>query len=205
MALASLLLQKHYISLSTSKRWDSIEISYTEYGKPYYGNLQFNVSRANGIVVLVGYHEPIGVDIVLRDLVIDDVTPPDLGMLFSSLEREALSKCPEGREYNDLFLFDWAFKEAYFKYTGIPDWDNIASTEFLGIEYPTNEKSYITYSVAKPIVLGDQKPDYTESHFIENTHIVAIYTSSPPANEASKEFKRVTLEEIAVKNIENYR
>ena len=136
MALASLLLQRHYICLSTRKEWKLVEIHRTPNGKPFFENLEYNVSHAGGIVVLVGFDHPIGVDIVRRHELISDFSSFDLASMFSPGEREYLTKCSTSNEYNDLFLVNLAFKEAYMKFTGTPDWDNLSSIEFLDITIP---------------------------------------------------------------------
>jgi len=198
MALASLLLQKHYICLYTGEDWKSIEIRRGLAGKPYFGDLQYNVSKADDIVVFIGFHHHIGVDIVRRNMYVEDLSSSELVSLFSPLEREALSICTKGTDYNDLYLFNWAFKEAYMKFLGVPDWDNVASIEFLGIQCPVSNESCVTNAVSKVLVSGGEKHGYTESHIIDNNHLLAIYTSSPPDDSNDTQFKRITLEEIVV-------
>lgn len=147
------------------------------------------------MVVLVGFHDPIGVDIVRRDLNTEDLSAADMASLFSPLEREALSKCSRGREYDDLYSFNWAFKEAYMKFLGVPDWDNVASIEFLGIRCPSKKESCVTHAVDSVVVSGNAISGYTESHVIKDTYVIAIYTSSFP-EEINTHFKIITLEEI---------
>lgn len=202
MALASLLLQRHYICLSTRKEWKSVEIRRTPNGKPFFENLQYNVSHAGGLVVLVGFHHPIGVDIVRRDELISDFSSSDLTSMFSPEEREYLSKCSTSNEYNDLFLVNLAFKEAYMKFTGTPDWDNLSSIEFLDITIPWSGLCTTT-AVGRITISGVAELGYTECHLIERTHFIALYTSSPPDN-SNTHFTKITLKDfVASMSIED--
>jgi phosphopantetheinyl transferase len=196
MALASLLLQKHYICLSTARKWDSVDIRRTSNGKPYFKELQYNVSLSCGIVVLVGFQFPVGVDIVRRDSPTPDLSASELSLLFSAVECELLSKCSTQREFNDLYFINWAFKEAYMKFTGTPDWDNLLSIEFLNIQAPSIDEPCITNAVGRVLVKGQPQLGYTEVHNIDDNYFVAIYTSDPP-DEGNTQFRRITLEEIS--------
>lgn len=202
MALGSLLLQRYYICLSTINQWKSVAINRTPNGKPFFENLQYNVSHAGGMVVLVGFHHPIGVDIVRRHELISDLSSSDLASMFSPNEREYLSKCSTSNEYNNLFLVNFAFKEAYMKFTGNPDWDNLSSIEFLDITIPCLGLCTTT-AVGRIIISGVGELGYTECHLIEDTHFITLYTSSTP-NDSNIHFKRITLEEIVASfNIED--
>jgi phosphopantetheinyl transferase len=195
MSLASLLLQRYYIKQSTGEKWDSIEIQHTPQNKPYFRDLQYNMSHTDGIVVLGGFEYPVGIDIVRRDLTTVELSVSDLASIFSSYERKSLSECPNVWEFNDLYLMTWAFKEAYMKSTGVPDWDRLASIEFHDIHIPLTNDSCITNCVSKVFVHGYQQSAYTESHMLENVYFVAIYTSISPEKE-NNGFTWITLEDI---------
>lgn len=181
-----------------------MSIGRTPTGKPFFENLQYNVSHAGGMVVLVGFHHHIGVDIVRRHELITDCSSSDLTSIFSPDEREFLSKCSTADQYNDAFLVNLAFKEAYMKFTGIPDWDNLPSIEFLDISVPCFELCP-TNTVGRITISGVGEFGYTECHLIEDTHFIAIYTSSPP-DDNNAHFKRITLEHIVASlNIEEDR
>ena len=171
-----------------------MEIHRTPNGKPFFENLEYNVSHAGGIVVLVGFDHPIGVDIVQRYELISEFSSFDIASMFSPGERESLSKCSTSNEYNDLFLVNFAFKEAYMKFTGTPDWDNLSSIEFLDITVPWFGPCTTT-AVGRITIYGVVELGYTECHLIDDTHFIALYTSSSP-DDSNTPFKRITLEEI---------
>lgn len=194
LALASLLLQKHYISLSTGRKWDSIRIRRTTTGKPYFEGLHYNVSHADGIVVLVGSNHAIGVDVVARDYSSLKYLVSDMDQLFSSNEMAAMSGVDNSP---DLFLLCWAFKEAYMKYNGFPNWDNLASMEFLDIKIPSTSNPNCTNAVSKILDAGVRQSGYTETHIIGESHLIAIYTShAPTSDKTTTQFEPVSLEEI---------
>jgi len=194
LALASLLLQKHYISFSTGRQWDSIHIRRTTAGKPYFEGLHYNVSHADGIVVLVGSNHAIGVDVVARDYSSLKFMVSDMDQLFSSNEMVAMSSSDH---FPDLFLLGWAFKEAYMKCCGFPNWDNLASMEFLNIKIPSTSQPYFTNAVSKIFDAGVRQSGYTETHIIDETHLIAIYASHAPSPEKSTtQFEPISLEEI---------
>jgi len=194
LALASLLLQKHYISFSTGRKWDSIRIRRTTTGKPVFEGLHYNVSHVDGIAVLVGSNHAIGVDIVARDCSSLKFMVSDMDQLFSSNEMAVMSTSDH---FPDLFLLGWAFKEAYMKCTGLPNWDNLASMEFLNIKIPTASEPCFTNAVSKVCDAGVRQSGYTETHLINESHLIAIYISHPPASDTSiTQFEPISLEEI---------
>lgn len=81
------------------------------------------------------------------------------------------------------------------KFTGIPDWDKLASIEFRDIHIPLTNDSYITNTVPGVFVHGHQQSAYTESHMLETAYFVAIYTSIPPIKE-NNGFRWISLENI---------
>lgn len=193
LALASLLLQKHFISQSTAQKWNSITIRRTTTGKPYFEGLQFNVSHADGIVVLVGSNDPVGVDIVARDCSYLKFVEDDMNQLFSARETEALSSSDH---FPDLFHLGWAFKEAYMKCSGFPNWDNLASLEFLNIKVPSTTNPSIPHAVSKVFDTGVRQSRYTEAHLIDDHHLIAIYTSRALEESMITQFEPISLEEI---------
>jgi phosphopantetheinyl transferase (holo-ACP synthase) len=199
LALASLLLQRHYIHLATGKTWDSITIQRTFYDKPSFGELHYNVSRAAGIVVLVGFWNPIGVDIVSRELTREAQSQLDLEEICSEDERAALSRCVNDRDFNDLYLVNFAFKEAYMKYIGVPEWNNLPAIEFYQISVPRTIGTYVPDAVAKVSIKGvTNHSAYTEVHNINDTHFVAIFSSTRPleSHGGISQFRSISLDEF---------
>lgn len=194
-----MLLQRHYIHLSTDQRWDEITIQRTFYDKPSFGELHYNVSRADGIVVLVGFWNPIGVDIVSRDLTPATQSQLDLEAICSHDERNALTNSLNERDFNDLYLVNFAFKEAYMKFTGVPEWDNLPEIQFLQITIPRTLGTYVPDAVAAVSIKGVMDHSaYTEVHNINDTHFVAIYSSTRPleSHGGISQFRSISLDEL---------
>jgi phosphopantetheinyl transferase len=187
--LATSLLQRYYIHATGGEEWEKIHIGRTPYGKPIYGNLHYNNSRAEGVVVLVGYSDPIGVDIIAKDT--SQFEASDLKGLFSPRELGV----SDGKELavDDRHLVGWAYKEAYMKFTGIPDWDNITSFEFIGVQPPRPGE---VFEKCEAFIEGVKQQCYTELHNFNNTHFIAIYTNTAPEISDDKRFRRLTLQEI---------
>jgi len=188
-ALAVSLLQRYYIHIATGEKWDNVQIGRTLHGKPFHSGLDYNVSKANGVVVLVGYSEAIGIDIIARDT--NQFKSSHLRGLFSPRELNLA----DGHELlvNDRHLLGWAYKEAYMKFTGIPDWDRITSFEFLEVKVPQ------TGELVKDCVVcveGTKHECYTELHNFEDTHFIAVYTATAPNASEDEGFRRLTLQEI---------
>jgi phosphopantetheinyl transferase len=199
LALASLLLQRHYIHLSTGEKWETITIQRTFYDKPSFGELHYNVSRADGIVVLVGFWKPIGVDIVSRALTPATQSQLDLEAICSEDERNALSNCVNEKDFNDLYLVNFAFKEAYMKFTGVPEWDNLPTIEFLQISVPRIIGTYVPDAVTTVSIKGViDHSGYTEVHNILDTHFVAIFSSTRPleSHGGISQFRSISLSEF---------
>lgn len=199
LALASLLLQRHYIHLSTGEEWEKIIIRRSFYDKPSFGELHYNVSRAAGIVVLVGFWNPIGVDIVSRDLTPATQSQLDLEAICSEDERIALSNCVSNQDFNDLYLVNFAFKEAYMKFTGVPEWDTLPAIEFLHITVPRSIGTYVPDAVTTVSIKGSiDHSAYTEVHNINDTHFVAIVSSTRPleSHGGISQFRSISLDEF---------
>jgi phosphopantetheinyl transferase (holo-ACP synthase) len=175
--------------VSTGEEWDSIAIHRTLHGKPYYGRLHYSVSRADGIIVLVGWPGPIGVDIVSRGLDFTSLSSSDLASVFSATERQKLATCVDSKDFNDLYLLTWAFKEAYMKSTGLPDWDSIASKEFRSIRIPETAGVYYTMAASSIFIDGSSEPAYTESHNLDDSHFIAIYSNLQPIDQNNNTFR----------------
>jgi phosphopantetheinyl transferase len=198
MALGSFLLQRSYISAAKGVPWLSVQIERAHYGKPYSGNLHYNVSHVDGIVVLVGWSAPVGVDIVSRSLDSTMLSLKDLESIFSAAERQNLAVCGDSKEFNDLYNVIWAFKEAYMKYTGVPQWDSITSKEFRNIRIPKTAGEYYTQAVSdlSMFVDGSNRIAYTECHNLFDSHFVAIYSPSKSLEENLDVFREKKLEDI---------
>ena len=191
MALASQLLQRHYICVSTGRAWNTIRIDRSLRNKPVFGDSHYNISHEDGFVVLVGSLRPIGVDIVRCD--ITEILPlPSVELVFSSREMEALQRCPSNTTLKELTSVMWAFKEAYMKYVGTPDWDKITSFEFLDVNIP-EEGTCVTNAVGRILIENIPQAAYTECHNLNGTHFIAIYTAA--AQDTAIKFKDISLED----------
>jgi phosphopantetheinyl transferase len=163
-------------------------------GKPYHEASQFNVSHTDGIVVLVGSTRPIGIDIVSCD--ISSLLPTQSWqMVFSLREIETLAKCAGHREQCQLTSVLWAFKEAFMKYVGVPDWDNIASVQFLDVIIPENG-ACVTNPVGQILIENIPQTVHTECHNINDTHFIAIYSPVTTNIETYLNFKEISLQDI---------
>jgi len=197
LALATALLQRHYIQRSTGEEWNKITIGRTPHGKPFHPNLHYNLSKAGGVVVLVGYTEAIGVDIIRKDR--SQFKTADLIDLFSP--RELIPPREEKWAVEDRHLIGWAFKEAYMKFIGKPEWDRITSFEFLETQVPGAGEISLDCSA---YVEGVKQQCYTEIHNVNDTHFIAIYTATAPSStdKEREKFRSLTLQEITPKNQE---
>ena len=120
-ATGSILLQKEYIrSHYPELDYRDIVIQRTEYGKPFYRDLVYNVSHDSDLVI-IAYSESgsIGVDIMkLCDV---DITP--YLDCFSDREKATLT--------NANFFSYWCAKEAFVKALGVGLSINLSSVEFI--------------------------------------------------------------------------
>jgi len=117
----------------------------------------------------------------------------DMGQMFSTKEIEVMTRSDH---FPKLFLLGWAFKEAYMKCSGVPNWDNLASLEFLNIKVPSITERCISTSGSKVFDSGVRQTGYTETHLLGDSHMIAIYTSQAPDKDGITQFKPISLEEI---------
>ena len=189
MALASSILQRRYIFQMTGLEGSAVKVLQTENGKPYFGELHYNVSHHDGIVVLVGFSHPIGVDIVSRRGSSEDYAAAAELMLSDEEISEAKSgKTESGIE--TMKRINIAFKEAYMKFTGKPDWNRVESIQFRDIKLPYTRTS-VPNAVGQIVVDGKKQTGYCEYHLVES-HIIAVYTSHRPEN--ISDFATISLE-----------
>ena len=96
---------------------------------------------------------------------------------------------------------NFAFKEAYMKFTGTPDWDQLGLIEFIGIQLPSKDEVLVN-AVSTIFVSNNPQSAYTECHNVADNYIIAIYTSIIPDHDDTK-FEEIRLERIiAASNIE---
>ena len=131
--------------------------------------------------MLVGYKYPIGVDIVSRSQVLSQLSPQELSSLFSNSEIEGLLEVDSVKR-NDVLLLNVALKEAYMKFTGEPDWDNLASIEFVDLQIPAEDGKGVTPAASGVYVSGQSVGGYTECHMFDETYFIVVYTSEPPTD-----------------------
>jgi len=131
--------------------------------------------------VLVGYKYSIGVDIVSRSQVLSQLSPQELSSLFSNGEIEGLLEMDSVKR-NDVLLMNVALKEAYMKFTGEPDWDNLPSIEFLDVQVPKEGGKGVTPASSGVYANGQSVGGYTECHMFDERHFIVVYTSEPPAD-----------------------
>jgi phosphopantetheinyl transferase len=189
MALASILLQRHYVFEMSGLEGSQVEIPRTEYGKPYFEGLNYNVSKSNGLVALVGFPYPVGVDIVQRYGHDEDFK----AAMATMLSEEEMKDAMRGKTQEDVETMkriNIAFKEAYMKFTGNPDWDQVKSIQFLYIDLPSS-RTRVSNAVGQVIVGGRKQSGYCEYHLLD-TNIIAIYTSHAP--EDASDFATISLE-----------
>lgn len=129
----------------------------------------------------------------------------DLESVFSAAERQNLAACGGNKEFNDLYNVNWAFKEAYMKYTGVPQWDSIASKEFRNIRIPKTAGEYYMEAVPKSSIFidGSNKVAFTECHNLFDTHFIAIYSPFEAAKEKTNTFEEKKLEDILPRASQN--
>jgi 4'-phosphopantetheinyl transferase len=121
-AIGSIILQKDYIQTKYNLEFKDIVIQHTEFGKPYYKDLVYNVSHDSDLVVIV-YSDSatsIGVDIMKQK----SVNIYQFNNSFSQREKWDLNK--------DNFFRYWCAKEAFAKALGVGLSIDFASVEFIG-------------------------------------------------------------------------
>ena len=87
------------------------------------------------------------------------------------------------------------------KSTGLPDWDSIASKEFRNIRIPEMAGVYYTMAASSIFIDGSSEPAYAESHNLDDSYFIAIYSSLQPIdqNDDTFRFERKRLEDIVSK------
>jgi phosphopantetheinyl transferase len=150
------------------------------------------MSQAEGVAVLVGSPHPIGIDIVCSDIT-EMLPPPSQSLVFSAREMEALRNCPSDTASRELASVLWAFKEAYMKYGGAPDWEHITSVEFLDIQIPTNG-TCLTNAAGQILINNVHQNVYTECHNLDGSHFVVIYSAA--TDDAGAKFQEISLADI---------
>ena len=120
-AIGSIILQKDYIQSKYQADLKEIVIQYTEFGKPCYKDLVYNVSHDSDLVIIV-YSDKgfIGVDIMKQK----SVNIYQFMDHFSRREKLDLNK--------DNFFYYWCAKEAFAKALGVGLSIDLASVEFIG-------------------------------------------------------------------------
>ena len=119
-AIGSVILQKDYIlSKYPGFKYKDIIIQYTEFGKPYYNELVYNISHDAELVIIV-YTETgsVGVDIMKCK----HVNIYQYGDFFTNREKWDLTQ--------DNFLLYWCAKEAFLKALGLGLLIELSSIEF---------------------------------------------------------------------------
>ena len=111
---ASIFLQKYLISKQYKLDINKINISYNKFNKPYFknnDNFHYNVSHDKEIVVIVGYFDLIGIDIMKIDQEMDI----NYYKLFFNKD---IWKIIVNSNNNNMFYEYWCIIESYFKYIG---------------------------------------------------------------------------------------
>ena len=123
-AIGSIVLQKDYISSKYPESIDfkEIVIQYSEFGKPFYKDLVYNVSHDSDLVVIVYLDSgtSVGIDIMKQK----SVNIYQFTDSFSTREKWNLNK--------DNFFRYWCAKEAFAKALGVGLSIDLASVEFIG-------------------------------------------------------------------------
>ena len=91
------------------------DLRFNKYGSPIIDGVNFSVSHASGLIILVESNEKIGVDTL-------DIRKTNEGVVkkyFSSTEINYLNEATTLKEKDELFTFIWSLKEALGKYYGI--------------------------------------------------------------------------------------
>lgn len=121
-AIGSIILQKDYIRSKYPMEYKEIVIQYTEFGKPFYKDLIYNISHDSDLVVIV-YSEfgtSLGVDIMKQK----SVNIHQFNEHFTRREKAELTR--------DNFLTYWCAKEAFAKALGVGLSIDLSSVEFDG-------------------------------------------------------------------------
>ncbi len=141
-AIGSIILQKDYIqSKYQVSCYKDIIIQYTEFGKPFYKNLVYNVSHDSDLVIIV-YSDSgsIGVDIMkyaTKKININHFTD-----YFSAREQLELT--------TNNFISYWCAKEAFVKALGIGITIDMKTVEYVNQCVMYNNKSYKVNTIEIP-------------------------------------------------------
>lgn len=128
--LASIILQKFIISKYYNLKFNEIIISLNEFNKPYFknnDNFNYNVSHDKDLVVIVGYFNLIGIDIMKIDNNLDINN-------FKSFFNEDIWKIIVNSTKKSIFYEYWCIIESYFKCIGT----GITCPENVIIKYTEN-------------------------------------------------------------------
>ena len=109
---ASLLLKMIFLKKLNKRLCD---LKFNQYGAPLIDGVNFSISHASGLIILVESNEKIGVDTL-------DIRKTNEGVVkkyFTSTEISYLNKTTTIKEKDELFTFIWSLKEALGKYYGI--------------------------------------------------------------------------------------
>ena len=109
---ASLLLKIIFLKKLNKRLSD---LRFNQYGAPIIDDVNFSISHASGLIILVESNEKIGVYTL-------DIRKTNEGVVkkyFSSNEINYLNETTTFNEKDELFTFIWSLKEALGKYYGI--------------------------------------------------------------------------------------
>lgn len=109
---ASLLLKMIFLKKLNKRLSD---LRFNQYGAPIIDDVNFSISHASGLIILVESNEKIGVD----TLNIRKTNEGVIKKYFSSTEISYLNKATILKEKDEFFTFIWSLKEALGKYYGI--------------------------------------------------------------------------------------
>lgn len=98
-----LLLKEHNIDLK--------KITYNEYGKPLYPNINYSISHKDNITVLLTCNKVCGVDI-------ENIKPYDLNVMKVFLNDEEMASVINSKN-KETYSMIWAAKESYIKNIGL--------------------------------------------------------------------------------------
>ena len=109
---ASLLLKMIFLKKLNKRLSD---LRFNQYGAPIIDGVNFSISHASGLIILVESNEKIGIDTLDKRKTNEGVVKK----YFSPNEINYLNKATTLKEKDELFTFIWSLKEALGKYYGI--------------------------------------------------------------------------------------
>lgn len=109
--------------------FNSYEIEYNEYEKPYIKNstLFYNISHCDGFLVIAFSDSEIGVDIEKIDYNLDLKL---MSSILSAEEKKKLNRLESKKEKHEYFFKIWTLKESYLKKKGIGLIDDLHNISF---------------------------------------------------------------------------